>query len=625
MIGAIIIFFFYLAACKYGLDILVGLVYDEEVARVVDYNLLYFFPMLLATTVYINLVVVVKIVWDRILRSPGTLLRFRIIGFFFLSIVIPALLFIIVFNIFFNRFIVIFDNQAIIKAMENKKWILTQEIERLKIRMTREFDRQLSIGFSNVTSRGLTYVGVHDMAGERLYHFKINSFSLQSVPQYSFSTLLSNFEDRFTSYDKERGFIYQVRRQRYKEKIYHFTIITKVSPYLRNDINENFLVIRQVKQFDLLLYPFKIFTIAFLIYVYSQIFSIIAIAFYYSSNRYINPIAQLIKATRQVIKGNYKLSLNRLTRYMDNNEIKELLESFSHMTYELTRYRRRLERISNIEAWKDVSQRLAHEIKNPLTPILLAKEQIEKYLIKNDFSGYHQMQENFLFIETEIKRILSLLDEFKILAEQKLINLEWVKTQDIMAELQRFMGNYEFINYEGSDQFQKSVYIDKDKMIRVFFNLLGNAIDSLKEMKSQESNRDLKVRVVIYSESVSPTKEMTFDHSYKNLIFEIWDNGIGIPVGRRNEVFKPYITFKSSGTGLGLTICNEIITLHHGEIENFSLPLSCPSSLGDSFNDKGEFREDVLPANKERMDIENNVIENSYWTVFRITIPYIES
>ena len=201
------------------------------------------------------------------------------------------------------------------------------------------------------------------------------------------------------------------------------------------------------------------------------------------------------------------------------------------------------------QAWSEVARRLAHEIKNPLTPIQLSAERVESKLKdKLSVEDLQMLQRSTQTIVNQVESLKIMVNEFADYARTPKLKKE---DTDINEFIQEILDLYEsskvlikYDNVKGS----LIVSLDKNKLRQVFINLIENSIDALESTK----------KPFIY---ISVIKRM------KTLIFKISDNGPGVPSELINRVFEPYVTSKTKGTGLGLAIVYKIIDEHNGDIK----------------------------------------------------------
>ena len=204
-----------------------------------------------------------------------------------------------------------------------------------------------------------------------------------------------------------------------------------------------------------------------------------------------------------------------------------------------------------ISAWKEIAQRVAHEIKNPLTPIQLSAERIIKNLKVKKSQSNEVIEEGANTIVQEARTIKSLVDEFSNFARMPSIRLQSADLHLIIEQtISLFTGIFSDIVFETqfSPEIPSPLLIDPDQMRRVFINLIDNAIDAMNK----------KGKILIST---------SFDKIQQKVNIEIADFGPGIPQKERERLFHPHYSTKKKGTGLGLAIVNQVISEHNGSIE----------------------------------------------------------
>ena len=200
-------------------------------------------------------------------------------------------------------------------------------------------------------------------------------------------------------------------------------------------------------------------------------------------------------------------------------------------------------------AWSDIARKIAHEVKNPLTPIKLSAERIEKKFFDNTFTK-DEISLLTKTISRQVDDIGKLVDEFSSFArmpeaEIKLDNL----TQCLNNSFQLYYNSKKDIKLSLVNT-QKDIYFQFDKLqiSRCFNNLIKNAIEAVEKIPNPA------VEVKIYTND-------------SKIFIEIKDNGVGIDDKMIGKIFEPYFTTKSKGTGLGLSIVKRIIEDHGGKIK----------------------------------------------------------
>ena len=296
------------------------------------------------------------------------------------------------------------------------------------------------------------------------------------------------------------------------------------------------------------------FALIYIIIVSLLLFLSIIISIDFAS-RLTNPIISLINASEKISSGNLEAKVAKIDNESDS-EIKKLIETFNQMTERLKVQQDKLLTAERHSAWENVARKLAHEIKNPLTPIQLSIDRIkEKYLNKiqdnkEDFSVYLNT------INKQIKDIEKLVNEFSDFARMPLPAMKKEELKKIISrslDLNTFASTD--VNFK--KQFPKRdlfVNADEEQVNRVFTNLIKNSLESLDEKASKIGKFDKKISI-----------EIKHDNEY--IVINIQDNGVGFRNANSKEIIKPYFTTKQYGTGLGLAVVNKIISDHDWDLK----------------------------------------------------------
>ncbi|MCZ6832319.1 MAG: ATP-binding protein [Acidobacteria bacterium] len=206
-------------------------------------------------------------------------------------------------------------------------------------------------------------------------------------------------------------------------------------------------------------------------------------------------------------------------------------------------------RAEKIAAWQEVARRLAHEIKNPLTPIQLSAQRIAKKFRQGDADLERVVEEGTEVILSEVRGVQRLLDEFSRFARLPAVQPVAVDLHQVIDQaIALYDGLHPHVtftrDYHAPEQ---AMELDPEQMKRVCVNLFDNAIEAM------EGRGAISVR----------TSHLAESHRFR---LEISDDGPGIPEGDRERMFLPYFSTKRRGTGLGLAIVNRIIADHHGSV-----------------------------------------------------------
>jgi len=274
--------------------------------------------------------------------------------------------------------------------------------------------------------------------------------------------------------------------------------------------------------------------------------SIIAIAF---ADKLTKPIINLIAASENISKGFLNTKVPEIET---DKEFLMLNKNFNNMIERLKKQQDKLLAAERYSAWESVARKLAHEIKNPLTPIQLSIDRLQEKFYQKILEGKDEFKNYLTTINRQIKDIENLVNEFSSFARMP---SPVFKKNDIGLVVQRAIDFYKMsssneITFESPKNFF-IINSDEEQLYRVFLNLIKNSEESIAEKR--EKNIDFKGKISI---------EIEDDNDY--IAVTLTDNGIGI--NNINKIMTPYFTTKNDGTGLGLPIVNKIINEHLGEI-----------------------------------------------------------
>ena len=298
------------------------------------------------------------------------------------------------------------------------------------------------------------------------------------------------------------------------------------------------------------------FGIIYLLVVTLFIFLSIIISINFASRLTI-PIINLIKASEKISTGDLNAKVPRIET---DDELKKLNENFNSMIDKLKKQQDKLLLSERHLAWESVARKLAHEIKNPLTPIQLSIDRIkEKYL--NQINDKDKNFSEYLnTITKQIRDIELLVNEFSDFARMpkpvfKKIDLSKLISRSIdLHKLSEKNINFNLVSKKNRTE----INVDEEQLNRVFINLIKNSIESIKEKIIK--NVDFKGKINI---------DIKEDNTY--IFVKITDNGIGFGKVNKTKMLTPYFTTKKNGTGLGLAIVTKIINDHNGSISFNSL------------------------------------------------------
>ena len=289
------------------------------------------------------------------------------------------------------------------------------------------------------------------------------------------------------------------------------------------------------------------FAIIYIIVVTLLLFLSTSIAITFAS-RLTKPIINLIGASDSISKGALDVKVPELET---DEEFKQLNRNFNSMIERLKEQQNKLLINERYEAWESVARKLAHEIKNPLTPIQLSIDSLrEKY--KSKLNNQSQEYEKYLeTINRQIKDIEKLVNEFSNFARMPRPILKKINIVNVIKKSLDFikMTSKSSINLITKD---KEIFIngDEDQLNRVFINLIKNSQEAIDEI----SKKDTKFKGNI---------DIEIDNNNDYIVCRLTDNGSGITDPKK--AMTPYFTTKKTGTGLGLPIVTKIINEHLGD------------------------------------------------------------
>ena len=302
------------------------------------------------------------------------------------------------------------------------------------------------------------------------------------------------------------------------------------------------------------------FAIIYLIIVTLLLFISITIAIRFSS-RFFRSINNLILASTAIGEGDLS---TKVPEIKTDKDMEKLNRNFNSMINRLKDQQEKLIINERHEAWGNLARKLAHEIKNPLTPIQLSIDRLkEKYTSQIENNEKVNFEENLKIINNQINQIGNLVNEFSdfarmpkpIFKKNNLIeiikdNIKLLSEIDLSIKI-NFIPSKSLIEFD----------CDREQLGRVIFNLIKNSIESIQQKAENTSNFDKIITIEIFDKN---------DH----ISIVINDSGIGFGNFRKNikNILNPYFTTKKNGTGLGLSIVSKIINDHNGKLNFVSVP-----------------------------------------------------
>jgi len=247
-----------------------------------------------------------------------------------------------------------------------------------------------------------------------------------------------------------------------------------------------------------------------------------------------------------LLKRNEKINLKNATR-----EIQSLVNSYNKMIDDLEDSAEQLAKSSKDQAWQEMARQVAHEIKNPLTPMRLTVQSFQRNYDPTKSNHRAYIQEFAQILIEQIDTMSQVANAFSDYATLPKAQLKMCDAVEVTKRATEIFEQEEVVFSTNVEKFE--IPIDRTQWIRVLTNLIQNGLQSIPANKKPEIKVQLNVTPKFLKVSVS-------------------DNGMGIPKDLKDKIFEPKFTTKSKGMGLGLGIVKNIVEAHHGSIKYTSEP-----------------------------------------------------
>ena len=291
------------------------------------------------------------------------------------------------------------------------------------------------------------------------------------------------------------------------------------------------------------------------------------------------PIAALAQGIERVAAGDLETRIE--TR--GAGEVARLLERFNAMIARLQEQQQELVRLEKLAAWRQMARRLAHEIKNPLTPIRLAVQQMRDACPRGDPEYRALVNEGAGIVEEEVGALRNLVTAFSQFARLPETERVPLALEEIAADLTALYPQEQvrWVWDAGRDTARVQIDADREQVHRALINLVNNALEAQAACGSAGA---IEVRAA----AAPPTPE----HPQGEVLLSVLDRGPGVAPHDRQRIFEPDYTTKPSGTGLGLAIVAATVARHGGRIAvtpragggtalRISMPRSASGEKGD--------------------------------------------
>ncbi len=261
------------------------------------------------------------------------------------------------------------------------------------------------------------------------------------------------------------------------------------------------------------------------------------------SRRVTRPVEALTDAARRIAAGELDVRVGERA----SGELKALVQTFNKMTVDLKAATDQLVASERIAAWQEVARRVAHEIKNPLTPIRMSLETLIA-ASENDHPRFKPLfKESAAAVLEEVDRLKRIVDEFSQFARLPRPSLGPVDLAELCRQVLSLYADGGAITYARKLEDGVVVQADRDQLTQVLVNLIKNAEEAM-------AGKGGAVTVTVTGTPTHGT-------------IEVADQGPGVPPELRARLFEPYVTTKAAGTGLGLAIAARIVQEHEGTLD----------------------------------------------------------
>jgi signal transduction histidine kinase len=280
------------------------------------------------------------------------------------------------------------------------------------------------------------------------------------------------------------------------------------------------------------------------------LFSLLGAALgYWMAERIADPVNRLTRATRRIARGD----LDARIAATSSDELRRLVEDFNQMAADLKRQRTELERTQRLEAWADMARQVAHDIKNPLTPIQLSAEHAQRVNIDRGRPLSPVLDDCVTAILSQVKLLRQISAEFSSFASSPTPRPEPTSIASLIEEVvepyRTGLSNRIAVDVDAPADLPV-IAIDRTLFARALTNVIENALHAMPG----------RGRLTVVSRHSS-------DNGLEAIVVEVADTGVGMDKDALNKIFEPYFSTKATGTGLGLTIAKRNVELNGGTIE----------------------------------------------------------
>src|SRR5690606_38778538 len=285
-----------------------------------------------------------------------------------------------------------------------------------------------------------------------------------------------------------------------------------------------------------------------LLNIYALVILVLGLFAVFAANKMTEPLLLVQKSLAKIKIG----EANEPIFWKRNDEIGNLIREYNYMIAELEESAKKIMKSERESAWREMAKQVAHEIKNPLTPLKLGMQQLERSWKDGDpnfETRFQSFSKSFIEQVDSLTHIASEFSNFAKMPDTKLEKVNLIEIIKISISLYKNVSNIQINLFNNLDSEEVMVNADKDQLLRVFNNLIKNGVEA--------SVNRRKPKINIFVEK---------SRSEGVILVDIQDFGEGIPFEAQKKLFQPNFTTKSSGTGLGLAFVKRAIESMEGEI-----------------------------------------------------------
>lgn len=521
-------------------------------------------------SIFVGIITIIKFILEAFKKKEGSHIKLVIVIIMALITILPSFIISYISSYIIKSNINLFINSDINNSIYNvidmsNNEIINKQNSMLSVlsNVGRNYFNNIYkyIDFENPTNNFNNYNRLNDMI-KNYYNFQNITFLSNSY--YGQSSILFNTADflpldvNSRLYTEEVVFI----NSEYKDLFYVNAIIplSMANNYviwsepmssnyieIRNNALESFRLYSSasmfLNEFSIILKLLYIFVLGISTF-FSIIFGIILARLIYK------PISLLLKATNSIINADFDIDM----KFSGIHDLRNLIYRFNIMARALKYHRDRENTRLRLETWREAAIKVAHEIKNPLMPIVMNAEIIERNL-KNNMSDkdIEKIKNSTTIIIKNANSISNLIKSFSEFSFAIKISDKKESINEVILEVLDSFKNIPNIKFKVSlTKHDYYLNMDRDKLIMSFRNLIKNSIEAM-----ENNNIESIIYLSSYHEIIDYKEFFTVS---------ITDTGIGIENNNIKRIFEPYFTSKSKGTGIGLATTEKIIMEHKGYI-----------------------------------------------------------